>query len=804
MPASIAQAPMRLLHIEAVLTWTGLKMYEEVQPDECIELPYKSVTEEQWAQTAVLSWRWGAPKPREQQPGFSPMLAPQLEELRLVLQRLQASDLKHIWVDWSCVPQYSADSMVEVLRSKTFYARARVMIVVPTFYPVPEGAVKALLVRTRRQLAKMDTGPAAQAARVLQSILDKELVAGREYFARVWTLAERMARFGHGEQLNSWLSLEAWLGMLADAMLKSLEDKAASQIYKKILGREATELLEACQQPLVETLQTGSMLASDTAIEAEVARLFELATQIWKSPAKLVEQPSRDWLKEYLEEINAGVYQAWSEADRVWAIYSFFCWKTLDQASEQELAQAVRDLVRIAAGNEKHLGLVAAKLGLRELREGVEQRIGREEQARRDAEEIARRQKEEQATREAEEHERRPNKEQEQRLEAGLELLAAVKNEHWDTAMELLAAAVKPDLEAVDEEGRTALIFASRDGHLEVVKALLAAGARVEAADEDGSTPLMHASRHGHLEVVKALLAAGARVEAASKDGCTPLMYASCDGNLEVVKALLAAGARVEAADEEGRTALMFASSDRTLEVVKALLAAGARVEAADEEGRTALMLASRDRTLEMVKALLAAGARVEAADEDGRTALIHASCDGNLEMVKALLAAGARVEAASKDGRTALIHASCDGHLEVVKALLAAGARVEAADEEGRTALMFASSDRTLAVVKALLAAGARVEAADEDGRTALIHASCDGNLEMVKALLAAGARVEAASKDGCTPLIHASCDGNLEVVKALLAAGARVEAADEDGKTALDWARETRQTEVVQLLER
>lgn len=59
MPASVSNAPMRLLKVDAVLSWPTLRVYEEVQPDECIDVPYSDVNEDTWAQTAVLSWRCG-------------------------------------------------------------------------------------------------------------------------------------------------------------------------------------------------------------------------------------------------------------------------------------------------------------------------------------------------------------------------------------------------------------------------------------------------------------------------------------------------------------------------------------------------------------------------------------------------------------------------------------------------------------------------------------------------------------------------------------------------------------------------
>ena len=69
-------------------------------------------------------------------------------------------------------------------------------------------------------------------------------------------------------------------------------------------------------------------------------------------------------------------------------------------------------------------------------------------------------------------------------------------------------------------------MFASRMGHVEVVKALLSASANVNAQDENGWTALMSASLKGHVEVVKALLSAGADVNHQDKKGWTALCYA--------------------------------------------------------------------------------------------------------------------------------------------------------------------------------------------------------------------------------------------------------------------------------------
>jgi ankyrin repeat protein len=63
----------------------------------------------------------------------------------------------------------------------------------------------------------------------------------------------------------------------------------------------------------------------------------------------------------------------------------------------------------------------------------------------------------------------------------------------------------------------TPLHFAANAGHLEVVRALLKAGAKVNAADEHLSTPFHWACANRHLEVVRLLTASGADANAADQ-----------------------------------------------------------------------------------------------------------------------------------------------------------------------------------------------------------------------------------------------------------------------------------------------
>ncbi len=81
-----------------------------------------------------------------------------------------------------------------------------------------------------------------------------------------------------------------------------------------------------------------------------------------------------------------------------------------------------------------------------------------------------------------------------------------------------------------------ALILASRGGHLEIVKALIANGANVNHQNNYGNTALIEASSKNHLEIVKALIANGANVNLQNNNGQTALNLASDEEIIRVLQ----------------------------------------------------------------------------------------------------------------------------------------------------------------------------------------------------------------------------------------------------------------------------
>ena len=88
----------------------------------------------------------------------------------------------------------------------------------------------------------------------------------------------------------------------------------------------------------------------------------------------------------------------------------------------------------------------------------------------------------------------------------------------------------------------------------------MTAGANVDQGRLDGGwTPLMSGAEYGHVEVVEALMEAGADLERTAVDGTTALSWAVIQGQPEVVRVLLGGGANLHHTGSKGVTPLMMA-----------------------------------------------------------------------------------------------------------------------------------------------------------------------------------------------------------------------------------------------------
>jgi ankyrin repeat protein len=117
-------------------------------------------------------------------------------------------------------------------------------------------------------------------------------------------------------------------------------------------------------------------------------------------------------------------------------------------------------------------------------------------------------------------------------------LAQAIKSKNLEIVQILLKAGVKLNAIANDYDRGTALHLAVEAKRLDMVAALLGAGAKTEVKNRYGYTPLHLAVRNGNIELVKMLLMAGADPKSKNDDDETPLDLAESREKLEIIELL--------------------------------------------------------------------------------------------------------------------------------------------------------------------------------------------------------------------------------------------------------------------------
>ncbi len=391
----------------------------------------------------------------------------------------------------------------------------------------------------------------------------------------------------------------------------------------------------------------------------------------------------------------------------------------------------------------------------------------------------------------------------------------------------LLIAGVKPNL--AKRTGETPLMTCSNTGTVEGVRALLTHGANANAKEnKEEQTALMWASAEGHQEIVRLLVADGAAdVHARSK-----IIVEAKPHILEFSLDLSIWGSNYPSTirwpeTSGGFTALHFAAQKGNLEIAQILLGAGANINDTHSEYGNALLIAVASGHEEMALFLLQNGADLNVKDTWGATPLHYALHEGLLNLngvkpvddksigwsrqdmptlVEALLDSGAdpnaRIEyefpylddhflarndsvpaQISPVGATPILLAAASGNLQAID-LLEEVSDISATTIGGATLFMLAagagteqkirSEDEALKAAKHVLELGGTIDVnayltdivpggpgrGKADGRTALHFAALYGWPKMIRFLVGNGADLDAEDRYGVTPLMLALGD--------------------------------------------
>jgi ankyrin len=254
-------------------------------------------------------------------------------------------------------------------------------------------------------------------------------------------------------------------------------------------------------------------------------------------------------------------------------------------------------------------------------------------------------------------------------------------------------------------------------------------------------TPLLYAAREGHEDVAKLLLDAGADIEKADADGVTPLLMAVLNGRIALASMLIERGANVKVTDWYGQTPLWSAVDLRNLDVsgptrdngvdreaafalIQTLLARGADPNARTKEYPPQRRWITRLGSLSWV-------------DFTGQTPFLRAALAGDVKVMRLLLEYHADPNIPTFNGTTPLMAAAGvnwtvaqtydEGPaalLEAVKLAQSLGNDVNASNDMGLTAVHGAANRGSDDIIRFLVEKGAKLDVADKQGRTPLTWA--------------------------------------------------------------------------------
>lgn len=296
---------------------------------------------------------------------------------------------------------------------------------------------------------------------------------------------------------------------------------------------------------------------------------------------------------------------------------------------------------------------------------------------------------------------------------------------HLATVQALLKA--KSDPHAKDARGRTALHLAAGRGAAKIIEALLAAGAKVDEVDTIGHTALHHAARHAQADVVKMLLEAGANPNVLTTKwphgGWSPLFYAAASGDPAIIDMLLAKGATPASKLRDGIKLLHIAIGSRSLPVLKKILELKeTNVNAQTKRGSTALHSAAGAHWKEGCALLLEKGADPNLMNSSGEAPL-HVMChhSGSAEIATLLIANKADLNLRGGKAKRTPLHilAAWGAHRGLLPVLLDAGANPNVKDANGNTPLHTAAASNYADRIKLLLTKNADASIKNTKGAT-------------------------------------------------------------------------------------
>ncbi|GLH05789.1 Ankyrin repeat and KH domain-containing protein mask, partial [Gryllus bimaculatus] len=367
-------------------------------------------------------------------------------------------------------------------------------------------------------------------------------------------------------------------------------------------------------------------------------------------------------------------------------------------------------------------------------------------------------------------------------------------------------------------DGETVLHVAALCGNVEIIRALLKAGADVNCRENKGKTPLHLV---GSSICAQELIRWGADVRAQDFDGWAAVHVSAFCASDDEIRVLVEAGADVGGCvhdEREWRRKMRWVALGGEVAEVERLLArecaCAPHTAFARRLKESVLLVASVRGHADLVRFLLQLGVHVDA-QLDRVTGLLYAAAFNRVQCVEVLLDHGADLHHVGPYGSTALHWAADKGAAECVRVLLERGANFTAEDKNRALPLYCAvkgygsaferrhlrdtctrsrrnPSCDYLESVRVLCRPEYITRVPQQTKNFALCAAIEKGNVEITQYLLDENiADLSYTTIEGETVMHIAAFYSNVENIRALVMAGADVNCRENKGRTPLHFVR-------------
>ncbi|CAD6192795.1 unnamed protein product [Caenorhabditis auriculariae] len=314
-------------------------------------------------------------------------------------------------------------------------------------------------------------------------------------------------------------------------------------------------------------------------------------------------------------------------------------------------------------------------------------------------------------------------------------------------------------------DGMTAVHFAAKYGHIDVLKVLFRFHGDVAVQNFEGDTPLHLVAKYcrrgldGRTNITSQIIRMlvgqqttnskdKSYINCKDKFKLTALHYAAMKSNVQAAVTLISLGATVTETDSNDVTPLLLACVHGTKEVIEKLINAGSDLTKKDQRQNTVYHIVALRGEPEILRMLLQRAGKdgwssLLLRNNEGKTPLRMAVEGNHPQTLKEILEIEQKNGTDWKTREKGLLHlAAGRGYLQVISELVQAGASKTEVDSRRQIPLHLAAKSNQKEVVEYLLEKET-IDAVDDFGMTPLMVACAHDSIDALKILIESGANV-------------------------------------------------------------